>query len=183
MSLSLQVQERILINWCLGSWEKFWTCTYSSLDFSFSNAWKRKSYLCWWRKIHRNKLARMFLVEVKVSVCGLHIGTLWPLSGEFTVLGNQAASTKSPRYCERLTQKDVQSARFPQPALLASVHFSPPHLPPASYQSLCLFNSSSLGGNSLFWARWDSLRRLHQKLWISRASQILKDMWVAWGCS
>lgn len=70
MHLSLQVQERILINWCLESWEKFWTCTYSSLDFSFFNAWKwkRMSFLCWWRKMHRNTLARMFLVKVKVSV-------------------------------------------------------------------------------------------------------------------
>lgn len=180
MSLSLQVQERILINWCLESWEKFWTCTYSSLDFNFFNAWKwkRMSFVFWWRKMHRNTLARIFLVKVKVSVCWLYIGTLW-----FTVLGNQATSTQSPGYCERLTQKDLESTRFPQPTLLASVLFSPPHLPPASFQCLYLFNSSSLGGNSLFWARSDSLRRLHHKLWISRASQMLKDTWIAWGCS
>lgn len=70
------------------------------------------------------------------SVCGLHISTLW-----FTVLGNQATSTRSPGYCERLTQKDLESTRFSvyPPGFSSSL----PTLPPTCFLPMFYsFNSS-----------------------------------------
>ena len=48
--------------------------------------------------MHRSALAGIFSVEVKVCVCGMHIGTSGSVLGGSTVPGSQAASAKSQTY-------------------------------------------------------------------------------------